>query len=127
CAPRSCVHRSPRVFPLFALAVLALIARRHTRGPTPFPYTTLFRSKEHIASLDSGLEHVVAENGDNLSVGQRQLICLGRALLRHRSEEHTSELQSRFDLVCRRLLEQKSQQETACRSLPITRLHGHPV
>src|SRR3712207_7637426 len=90
--------------------------RRPPRS-TLFPYTTLFRSR-------------VSHEG---SAGARQLACVrvmcpiprggslghGFALLRdHRSEEHTSELQSRQYLVCRLLLEQK---QTA--ALPATSKH----
>src|SRR6266704_2336497 len=62
--------------------------RRPPRS-TLFPYTTLFRSTEHEV-LDEAAGHdvlVLSRDG--------------------RSEEHTSELQSRFDLVCRLLLEKK--------------------
>src|SRR2546427_5297252 len=75
--------------------------RRPPRS-TLFPYTTLFRSgavEQEVAALVLGLElhadHVRA--GAGLAHGQRA----------HRSEEHTSELQSQSNLVCRLLLEKK--------------------
>src|SRR6267378_6891538 len=62
--------------------------RRPPRS-TLFPYTTLFRS------------HQRASDGDPLLLPSRELVW------QVRSEEHTSELQSRRDLVCRLLLEKK--------------------
>src|SRR5699024_12388408 len=77
---------------------------------TFFPYTTLFRSYENIApgdaiffdwDLDGSADHVGIVIGTD---GSRvYMVCAAV----QRSEEHTSELQSRFDLVCRLLLEQK--------------------
>src|SRR5689334_23888396 len=80
--------------------------RRPPRS-TLFPYTTLFRSVPdgRTRSAHGGLEP-----------GQRGLVCAHRpgegvpAQCLHRggrSEEHTSELQSQFHLVCRLLLEKK--------------------
>src|SRR6266849_8097045 len=64
-----------------------LMIRRPPRS-TLFPYTTLFRSNNECAGQSDAPKH--------------------RAFLRcFRSEEHTSELQSRVDIVCRLLLEKK--------------------
>src|SRR5207249_12334303 len=68
-----------------------LMLRRPPRS-TLFPYTTLFRSRRFFLGDRIGLEPA------------RKLLEL---LIFQRSEEHTSELQSRFDLVCRLLLEKK--------------------
>src|SRR5215475_15652408 len=71
-----------------------LMIRRPPRS-TLFPYTTLFRSN----GGGQGQEHF-----DILDVSQSVPYRLVRAI---RSEEHTSELQSRENLVCRLLLEKK--------------------
>src|SRR2546422_3808318 len=80
-----------------------LMIRRPPRS-TLFPYTTLFRSHEHAArqrvqNLRGQFGLIPAARGD---VG-----CPGE----DRSEEHTSELQSRLHLVCRLLLEKKKRSE----------------
>src|SRR5690349_24842676 len=76
------------LFIFFFFFFFFLMIRRPPRS-TLFPYTTLFRSRQ-AARICSG--------------------CLFQIVARHRhrrSEEHTSELQSRRDLVCRLLLEKK--------------------
>src|SRR5207249_5741984 len=102
--------------------------RRRTRPPTTlFPYTTLFRSVAELplpAAVPSPqLQLYVAEDwaveplasklharfeqvGAKLATGAGGGggACCSRRNLMGRSEEHTSELQSRFDLVCRLLL-----------------------
>src|SRR5437868_13232539 len=75
---------------------------------TLFPYTSLFRSPRLGCERLARLRHRVAgehppgrgESGGDPAAAQRH----ARA---DRSEEHTSELQSRFELVCRLLLEKK--------------------
>src|SRR3712207_7629885 len=95
--------------------------RRPPRS-TLFPYTTLFRSRRddvaprrHVAAQ---LEHVLARD---LRIVGREVACLGAFVAMHRgapvrldrrSEEHTSELQSRQYLVCRLLLEKKKTHDT---------------
>src|SRR5260221_5177475 len=76
--------------------------RRPPRS-TLFPYTTLFRSHRH-----HGIHHHgPADTGQPGSSHQHSHGGLADFGLRHRSEEHTSELQSHSDLVCRLLLGKK--------------------
>src|SRR2546421_6911448 len=76
--------------------------RRPPRS-TLFPYTTLFRSWLAIAAIVYGLEM----DGRETIRGTPLERLPDRLEGRRRSEEHTSELQSRSDLVCRLLLEKK--------------------
>src|SRR5262249_60531623 len=81
------------------LSFFFLIIRRPPRS-TLFPYTTLFRS-------------YVGDIGDNAQ--RRRDVTIYR--LPERSEEHTSELQSLTNLVCRLLLEKKKQDDETERDL----------
>src|SRR5438874_7348898 len=74
--------------------------RRPPRS-TLFPYTTLFRSLAPLAQGDQAL----VDGGVGVAGQQEIGVLLDHD--RQRSEEHTSELQSRRDLVCRLLLEKK--------------------
>src|SRR5437868_12791395 len=72
---------------------------------TLFPYTTLFRSLTAYVGVGVAVVGACEDRGDRLTV---VAWCrLERQPTETRSEEHTSELQSRFDLVCRLLLEKK--------------------
>src|SRR5260221_7487939 len=75
--------------------------RRPPRS-TLFPYTTLFRSSRGVVQVPDAV--VGAGHGEGIA-----LLAFARPLVRlgARSEEHTSELQSHSDLVCRLLLEKK--------------------
>src|SRR5436190_21452608 len=87
---------------LFSL-LFFLLLRRPSRS-TLFPYTTLFRSWRHHAEAALGeiVGRVVGELGRYLVVELHGAVDFAK-----RSEEHTSELQSHSDLVCRLLLEKK--------------------
>src|SRR2546429_5148828 len=78
-----------------------LMIRRPPRS-TLFPYTTLFRS--HVVIKTNKLSGTVHDPCEPGCVDQQKACCHWDA---HRSEEHTSELQSRLHLVCRLLLEKK--------------------
>src|SRR6266567_5269021 len=74
-------------FILFFVSFFFLMIRRPPRS-TLFPYTTLFRSRPHRGQAQAHRRVPAARGG-------------------RRSEEHTSELQSQSNLVCRLLLEKK--------------------
>src|SRR2546427_7467371 len=80
--------------------------RRPPRS-TLFPYTTLFRSRERCAG------------GRDLLRARRDLLTVQAFRRSSRSEEHTSELQSQSNLVCRLLLEKKKNK------LSLACLHVH--
>src|SRR2546422_7116142 len=81
-----------------------LMIRRPPRS-TLFPYTTLFRS--HRGVHDFPREHPGAPHLPTAAAAGGVASPLGRQHAVLRSEEHTSELQSRLHLVCRLLLEKK--------------------
>src|SRR5207249_10147773 len=106
-----------------ALALFYVGVRLPTRS-TLFPYTTLFRSRRSstsgsappwtrcsACSTSAWSWARSRSRGGTYTMGD-ELLCtvaagVGTVTLNRRSEEHTSELQSRFDLVCRLLLEKK--------------------
>src|SRR5438034_5781800 len=96
--------------------------RRPPRSPL-FPYTTLFRSPQlrdlssdepdsrepHEQKADLGKSNPVMRSDRDHVHARSSPALAGRP--RSRSEEHTSELQSHSDLVCRLLLEKKKKQQ----------------
>src|SRR5437868_9903432 len=91
------------------------------RPPTStlFPYTTLFRSiTRSSAPTVSGVTQSFADEITSWSVcanlPRNPCTCMWST---PRSEEHTSELQSRFDLVCRLLLEKKKKYITKIQTI----------
>src|SRR5207248_6766925 len=77
---------------------------------TLFPYTTLFRSRvEHDLTLGRARP---GDHGKHRDAGCSVVVGIAH---RERSEEHTSELQSPYDIVCRLLLEKKKRiQSSSC-------------
>src|SRR5256885_12754755 len=99
--------------------------RRPPRS-TLFPYTTLFRSaavlqSERAAPAVESANHalhrdVAGRRRDLRAHGQHLTLARGLEVPGERSEEHTSELQSPCNLVCRLLLEKKKKKSWICLS-----------
>src|SRR3712207_7241765 len=95
----------------FLLFFFFLMIRRPPRS-TLFPYTTLFRSARlpdtaflRVQSVQQIAQHVLIGRDIGVQIAEEPFERRIRIILR--SEEHTSELQSRQYLVCRLLLEKK--------------------
>src|SRR5947209_16297623 len=92
---------------------------RPPQRSTLFPYTTLFRSAQSMANTTGGVPQATRSNsaGRQTPPSRARRQSISGISARHafstasRSEEHTSELQSRQYLVCRLLLEKKKQKE----------------
>src|SRR2546428_5315312 len=81
--------------------------RRPPRS-TLFPYTTLFRSFLHRPESSDDRPPFIVQGPGWLGLADAKLYVPYHEAFTDRSEEHTSELQSRSDLVCRLLLEQQN-------------------
>src|SRR5260221_2202875 len=93
--------------------------RRPPRS-TLFPYTTLFRSRASaLGPLGRGRRVSTARSGGDLFRSTSFAGTINIVALPPRSEEHTSELQSHSDLVCRLLLEKKK----SARCMEVSFLH----
>src|SRR5207248_10172800 len=110
---------------VFLCAVFFLLLLRLPPSSTLFPYTTLFRSivptTPTSATISSRvLAWIVYPAVMTLAFALFALLQWSGAPLhwRSRSEEHTSELQSPYDLVCRLLLEKKKENRTSEPRLP---------
>src|SRR5690242_20813872 len=101
CDAMKVMHQGKKICEV--LPVFFFIMLRRPPRSTLFPYTTLFRSDQRAAALQ--------RLGDD--VPPRHI----RHEALHRSEEHTSELQSHVNLVCRLLLEKKKKRDMHAGSL----------
>src|SRR3712207_7448590 len=102
-----CLRQAEGSTPTMCMRFFFLMIRRPPRS-TLFPYTTLFRS-----FLIAGVQSQAAELWVQDGQARRYEAPDRSQIVEQRSEEHTSELQSRQYLVCRLLLEKKKPQRPA--------------
>src|SRR5687768_18007260 len=101
------------------LAVFFLMIRRPPRS-TLFPYTTLFRSSDSGAWITVGSASNRNRRSSSTCVSTSgSQVTTSTQPSSTRSEEHTSELQSRLHLVCRLLLEKKKRSTNTLHRLPL--------
>src|SRR5688572_30990853 len=96
------------------MQIFFLVIQRPPRS-TLFPYTTLFRSE-----LATGTQRWVKTPRPGTGVVDTEMVVFGAAedlYVSIRSEEHTSELQSQSNLVCRLLLEKKKNKNSTAKLL----------
>src|SRR3712207_8242364 len=96
--------------------------RRPPRS-TLFPYTTLFRSRDRELAPRRRRLRPLAQHHLDAAFRRRQHRLVARHLGAERSEEHTSELQSRQYLVCRLLLEKKKTTTVVSQDTPYSSYH----
>src|SRR5438874_6617242 len=102
------------IFKVLSASLFFLMIRRPPSS-TLFPYTTLFRSRSfRRRSWSSSSGRWLLRSGSSRVSATQCDCCWGR------SEEHTSELQSRRDLVCRLLLEKKKKHNDRQQLLRVT-------
>src|SRR5256884_6636066 len=123
-------HR-PKLAPTVPNIFIQAVARERVLGPDPRDYPYSVPAIRHLTELrfETPVTFFVGENGSGKST-----LLEGIAVAFGRSEEHTSELQSRLHLVCRLLLEKKNKRHTTSSLLPynllrylrLVRLHPTP-
>src|SRR5699024_11866433 len=104
-----CIHLLFSPFFFFNVSSSTVISTLSLHDALPISVVVLVQSREHIQRL---VQNVMVQAMLKLIVKLHLVVCVHvlfvmSAMVLVRSEEHTSELQSRFDLVCRLLLEKK--------------------
>src|SRR2546422_8549123 len=99
--------------------------RRPPRS-TLFPYTTLFRSRRIDSARGLVEQHQARARYERHRHVEQLLLAVAQGA-RARSEEHTSELQSRLHLVCRLLLEKKKKKRTKSINVISSTSHAHQL